>query len=337
MADDERGEVGAEVTNGVDEAHDRADGLCGQGFGGDGPEWTHGAVGSDAAENDESEGEKQRIWNDGYGEKDEEAAEAHGGRGVHPALARFVRVAGDDEQKDSANDERKGVDDAGAQTAELPEIFSGAGQPEEQTHLATDKTEIDGGEDENLGAHQRAQVGNVFGAFQIGGFGTQGGDKGFAFGGRKPAGFGGMVLNEGEPDGQPDQRQSALGHEHDAPAPVVQHPAGKRRRKNDGAGETEQPHGVGSGAFRAREPVGKKNQSGRENTAFGDAEEQTENEQLAIGARKTATDGEQGPDDEQDADEFFGAPMLGEMAAGNLERQIAPEENAGNRAGLLGV
>src|SRR6266436_5949869 len=309
MADDEGSEVRAEVADGVDEAHDRADGLCRQGFGGDGPERTHGAVGSDAAENDEGEGEKQRIQTYGYGEKDEEASEAHGGRGVHAALARFVRMAGDDEQKDSANNERKGVDDAGAQTAELLEMFRGAGQPEEQTHLAADETKVDGGEDENLGAHESAQVRNVFGAFQIAGFGAQGGDEGFAFGGRKPARFGRVVLNEGEPDGQPDERKSALGHEHDAPAPVVQHPAGKRRRKNDGAGQTEQPHGVGTGTFRAREPVGEKNQGGGENAAFGDAEEQAENQQLAIGARKTATDGEQGPGDEQHTDEFFGAPM----------------------------
>src|SRR4029077_13643270 len=146
-----------------------------------------------------------------------------------------------------------------------------------------------------------------------------------------------MILDEGDPDGQPDERQRALGHEHDAPAPVVQHPAGKGRRKNDGAGQTEQPHGVGTGAFGTREPVREENQGGGKNAAFGDAEEQAENKQLAIGACKTTTDSEQGPGDEQDADEFFGAPMLGEMAAGNLERQIAPEENACNSAGLLGV
>src|SRR4029077_3245916 len=67
------------------------------------------------------------------------------------------------------------------------------------------------------------------------------------------------------------------------------------------------------------------------------AEKQAENEQLVIGARKTATNGEQRPGHEQNTDEFFGAPMLGEMAAGNLQGEIAPEENAGDRAGLLGV
>src|SRR6202158_1611956 len=337
MADDEGGEVGAEVSEGVNEAHDRADGLCGQGFCGDGPERRHGAVSTDTAENDEDEGKKGGIGNHGHSQKNEDTAEGHGGRGVHAALASLVRVTRNDKQSDGADDEWKCVDDSGVQAAELLEIFRGAGQPEEQAHLAADKTEVDGGEHKNLRARQSAQVGNVFGAFQIAGFGAQGGDEGFAFGGRKPTRLGGVVLNEGEPDGQTDERKSALGHEHDAPAPVVQHPAGKRRRKNDGAGETEQPHGVGAGTFRAREPMGEKNQGGGKNAAFGHAEEQAENKQLAIGARKTATDSEPGPGDEQDADKFFGAPMLSERAAGNLEREIAPEENACNSAGLLGV
>ncbi len=146
-----------------------------------------------------------------------------------------------------------------------------------------------------------------------------------------------MILDESDPDGQPEKRQSAFGDEHDAPAPVVQHPAGKRRRENDGARETEQPQGVGTSAFGAREPVGEKNQSGGENAAFRHAEKQAENEQLAIGARNAATDGEQRPGHEQNTNEFFGAPMLGEMAAGNLQGEVAPEEDAGDGAGLLGV
>jgi hypothetical protein len=52
---------------------------------------------------------------------------------------------------------------------------------------------------------------------------------------------------------------------------MVEHPSGKRRGENDGAGKAQQPHSVGPGAFRAREPMGEKNQSGWENTAFGHA------------------------------------------------------------------
>ncbi len=40
--------------------------------------------------------------------------------------------------------------------------------------------------------------------------------------------------------------------------------------------------------------MGEKNQRGGENATFGDAEKQAENEQLAVGVRKTATDGERG-------------------------------------------
>src|SRR6266852_4176926 len=90
MADDERGEVCAEVADGVDEAHDGANGFCGQGFGGNGPEGAHGAIGADAAENDEGESKKQRIRNDGYGEKDEDSTEAHGCGGVLAAFASLV-------------------------------------------------------------------------------------------------------------------------------------------------------------------------------------------------------------------------------------------------------
>src|SRR6266436_6250043 len=130
----------------------------------------------------------------------------------------------DDKQSDGADNERKREDDAGVQTAELFEIFSAAGQPEKQAHLATNKTEVDGGEDENLRTHQCPQVRYVFGTFKFRGFGAQRRGEGFAFGWRKPARFGGEILAEGDPDAQPEQRQSAFGHEHDAPAPVVEHP-----------------------------------------------------------------------------------------------------------------
>src|SRR6202040_524536 len=101
-------------------------------------------------------------------EKDEKSAKGHGGGGVLAAIAGLVRVTRDDEQRDGADYEWERVDDTGVQAAELLEIFGGAGQPEKQAHLAADKTEINGGQNENLRAHQRAQVRNVFGAFEFG-------------------------------------------------------------------------------------------------------------------------------------------------------------------------
>src|SRR5580692_6727588 len=56
-----------------------------------------------------------------------------------------------------------------------------------------------------------------------------------------------------------------------------------------------------------------------------------------IRPRKTAADGEQRPSHQQNGDEFFGAPVLSEMAARNLQREISPKENAGDGAGLLGI
>src|SRR5713226_10183659 len=180
VADDEGGEVCAQIADGVDEAHDGADGFCGQGFGGNGTEGANGAIGADAAENDEGKSEKKRIRNHGTREKNEDPAEAHGCGHVHTTLASFVGMAGDDEQKDGANDEWKRIDDAGAQATELLESFRGSGQPEEQAHLAANKTKINGGENENLRAHECAQVRYVFGTFKIVGFGAQRGDEGFA-------------------------------------------------------------------------------------------------------------------------------------------------------------
>ena len=78
------------------------------------------------------------------------------------------------------------------------------------------------------------------------------------------------------------------------------------------------------------------NQRGGKNAAFGHAQEEAKEQQLVIAARETAADSEQRPGDEQNADKFFGTPMLGKMAAGNLQGEIAPEENASDGAACWG-
>src|SRR5260370_11713717 len=73
------------------------------------------------------------------------------------------------------------------------------------------------------------------------------------------------------------------------------------------------------------------------NAAFGYSEEQTKEQELMIGPCQTTTHGKNAPCDQQDADEFLGAPMLRQMATGDLQRQITPEENSRNGSRLLRI
>ena len=59
VADDQRGKVCTEIADSIDQAHDGADGLRRQCFGGNGPEGAHGAISTDAAESDEGEGQQR--------------------------------------------------------------------------------------------------------------------------------------------------------------------------------------------------------------------------------------------------------------------------------------
>ncbi len=56
-----------------------------------------------------------------------------------------------------------------------------------------------------------------------------------------------------------------------------------------------------------------------------------------IGAGEAATYGADGPGYQQNADEFFRAPVLSEVAPGDLQREVAPIEDTGYVAGLLRV
>ncbi len=80
-----------------------------------------------------------------------------------------------------------------------------------------------------------------------------------------------------------------------------------------------------------------KNQRCGMNAAFGYSKEQAKQQELMIGAGQAATDGKDTPCDQQDADELLGAPVFGQMAAWYLQREIAPEENPGNRTCLLRI
>lgn len=182
VANDQRSEVGTEIADSVDETHNQANGLGRQGFGGNGPERRHGSKGADTAQDYEHQGQQQRIGDHSNGEKNERAAKRHGGGGVLATLTGLVRVASDKEQSEGPENEWEGVDDASVQTAELLEVFGGAGQPEKQAHLAADKAEVDGGEDENLRSHQSAEVGDIFGTFEKGRFSAKHSNEGFAFG-----------------------------------------------------------------------------------------------------------------------------------------------------------
>src|SRR5258706_13200003 len=73
------------------------------------------------------------------------------------------------------------------------------------------------------------------------------------------------------------------------------------------------------------------------NAAFGYPEEQTKQQELPIGPRQATTHGKNSPCDKLAADEFLGAPMLRQMATGDLQREITPEENSGNGSRLLWI
>src|SRR5713101_737833 len=83
--------------------------------------------------------------------------------------------------------------------------------------------------------------------------------------------------------------------------------------------------------------MGKEDQRGWMDPAFGYSEEKAKRQQFVIGPCQPAKYREAGPYDQQNANEFLRAPVLCQVPAGNLQRQISPEKNPGHRACLLRV
>ena len=76
-------------------------------------------------------------------------------------------------------------------------------------------------------------------------------------------------------------------------------------------------------------------EDGGPDPGLGDAEEEADDEQLGKVLDEAAEDGQHAPDEDHDADELLGTPVFGEMAAGDLQRQIADEEDSRGQT-LLG-
>src|SRR5437899_10458276 len=76
---------------------------------------------------------------------------------MHP-----VRVARDDQERNSANDEGESVENSRRKTAQFFEILHRARQPEQESHLAADKIKIDSRQQKHAGTQQSTQGGNFF-------------------------------------------------------------------------------------------------------------------------------------------------------------------------------
>ena len=78
--------------------------------------------------------------------------------------------------------------------------------------------------------------------------------------------------------------------------------------------------------------MGHEHERGGEKGAFGDAEEKAHDLELAEGFGEAAGDGEETPAGQGKADDFASAPAGGEAAAGDLQRDVADEKDAGGFA-----
>ncbi len=185
-----------------------------------------------------------------------------------------VGMAADYDEPYAGGDERQCEQEAGGEAAHAFEGGHGAGEPEEEAHLAADEAEIDRGQEEDLGPEEGVEIGLALGGFEVGGFGAQRGYDGFALLGWQPLRLAGVVLDGDQPDDQPQEWQRAFGDQHGAPVPMVEDPAGEGRGDDDRAGEAQEPHGVGAGAFGSGEPVGEQDQRGGKDAAFGDTQQE---------------------------------------------------------------
>ena len=103
------------------------------------------------------------------------------------------------------------------------------------------------------------------------------------------------------------------------PAVSAEQPAGDGRGRDDGERLAQVPECVGPRAFGAGKPVREQNQRGGKNAAFGNTEQKARDFKLAKGFRQAAADGADAPKNQAQADELFGAPFSGEVAADHLQ------------------
>ena len=128
------------------------------------------------------------------------------------------------------------------------------------------------------------------------------------------------------------EREDALDEEQDAPVAPGQDPAGQRRGDDRGDGDVHHPEPVGPGPLARREPVADQHQDGGPDAALGDAEQEAHDEQLGVVLHQARGEREHAPDQDHDPDELLRAPPLGQVPAGDLQDQVADEEDAPGQA-----
>ena len=154
--------------------------------------------------------------------------------------------------------------------------------------------------------------------------------------GAHPFGFAWAVADEGDPDNGPEDGGDALDDEGHLPAERVDEVAGDRGHPEDGGGVAEDEEGVGAGAFGAGEPVGEDDEHRGEDDAFGDAKQEAvdgEEPELVDDAGKG---GERSPEDERGEDEAAGAAAADVGGPGDLEDEVAQEEEGAEEGGAGG-
>src|SRR2546421_767686 len=85
-------------------------------------------------------------------------SEQHGSGGMIAAFTHPVRVTGNNQERNSANDERESIENSRQKATQFFEILHRTWQPEQESHLATDKTKINSSQQKHAWTQQRTQV-----------------------------------------------------------------------------------------------------------------------------------------------------------------------------------
>ena len=124
----------------------------------------------------------------------------------------------------------------------IANALESAGQPKQVAISSATLQDVDGGQQQYLGTHERPEErlgrnGNEFDRLT-----EQCGFEIAVFGRRYPPCLMGMVIDEPPPENQPDERQHALGGKQHAPIPVAQYPAGKWSKRKSISSLRRSPH-----------------------------------------------------------------------------------------------
>ena len=142
----------------------------------------------------------------------------------------------------------------------------------------------------------------------------------------QPLGLGRLVLHQHPPEEGPDDRRQTFGDEHHPPAGDLHEVATEDRHPQHRHRVAEDQEGVGPAAFGLGEPVGEVDQHRRHHRRLDDAEQEADDQQPG----RVVDDPGQGraaaPQDQADEHQLLDALPLGVDRAGDLEEEVAEEE-----------